>query len=131
MSPIAFYAYLSNTVLLTEGSTVVFDQTSFNIANGYNNGNGSFTAPQSGYFFFTLFFQTYGNTDSDLAIFINDNILCSADGARNYDSAGCTAVAQLNQGDVAKVKVGGGNAHIFRGDMLRSTGFTGFLYHAL
>ena len=131
MSPVAFYAYLSNTVSQVEGSTLVFDQSSFNIANAYNNGNGLFTAPKSGYYFFTLFFQTFGTVDSDLAIFINDQILCAADGARDYDSAGCTAVAQLSQGDVAKVKVGHGSAHIFVGDMSRSTGFTGFLYHAL
>ncbi len=131
MNPVAFSAYLSNTLYVAEGATLQFTDIDINIGNAYNNETSVFTAPQKGYYVFTLFFQIFGDADSDAAIFTNDKLLCTGDGAMRYDSAGCTAVTQLDQGDIVQVKVGSGDAHFFSGDMTRTTGFTGFLYHAL
>ncbi len=75
-----------------------------------------------------VMFQIYQDADFDAAIFGNEKLLCTGDGAISYDSA---AVAQLDQDDIVQVKVGSGDAHFFSGDMTRTTGFTGFLYHTL
>ena len=55
----------------------------------------SVSAVWSGYYVFTLFFQTRGDTDSDLVITVNDEVLCAGDGANDYKSGSCSAVVQF------------------------------------
>ena len=130
----AFYAYRSGvgeayTVL--QDSIVIFDIAETNLGNGYSTSSGSFTALASGYYSFSLFFQTWGDADSDLIITLNDSILCAADAAGGFKYAYCSAIVELEAGDVVNVKATSSDVILYLGDSGRSIGFTGFLYLAL
>ena len=130
----AFYAYrsgISEAYTVLQDSIAIFDIAETNLGNGYSTSSGSFTALASGYYVFTLFFQTRGDTDSDLAITVNDEVLCAGDGANDYKFASCSAVVQLEVGDVVNVKAAAGDAVLHTGDAGRAAGFSGFLYLAL
>ena len=131
---VAFYAYrsgVSESYTVLQDSIVIFDIAETNLDNGYSTSSGSFTALTSGYYVFTLFFQTFGDTDSDLILTVNDEVLCAGDAVTNYDHASCSAVVELEAGDVVNVKAADGDAVLFTGDAGRSVGFSGFLYPAL
>ena len=73
---IAFYVHLpEEEYSATEGSIIQYDQVVTNLGNGYNTTSGSFTALQHGYYVFNIFFQTVTDSDSDLGLFVNDNLL--------------------------------------------------------
>ena len=130
----AFYAYrsgIAEAYTVLQDSISIFDIAETNLGNGYSTSSGSFTALASGYYVFTLFFQTRGDTDSDLVITVNDEVLCAGDGANDYKSGSCSAVVQLEVGDVVNVKAAAGDAVLHTGDAGRALGFSGFLYLAL
>ena len=126
---IAFYVHLpQGEYPATDGSIIQYDQVVTNLGNGYNTASGSFTALQHGYYFFTMFFQTHQEADSDLAIMVNDVPACRGDAAREYDQGTCSVIVELQVGDVVNVKAVGDVVLIATGNV---NGFTGFLYQAL
>ena len=114
-----------------QDSIVIFDIAETNLGNGYSTSSGSFTALASGYYSFSLFFQTWGDADSDLIIMLNDSILYAADAAGGFKYAYCSAMVELEVGNVVNVKATSSDAILYLGDSGRSIGFTGFLYLAL
>ena len=129
---IAFYVHLPNADYpATEGSIIQYDVVVTNLGNGYNTASGSFTALQHGYYVFTIFFQTRSGDNSDLAIMVNDNMVCSGDApSDHYNQGTCSAIVELQVGDVVNVKVVYGDAVLHRGDGIIN-GFSGFIYKAL
>ena len=130
----AFYAYRSGiqeSYTVLQDSIVIFDVAETNLGNSYSTSSGSFTAFTSGYYVFSLFFQTFDDTDSDLVITVNDSVLCAGDAAGGFIQASCTAVVELEAGDVVNVKASDGDVNLFTGDSGKSLGFSGFLYLAL
>ena len=131
---VAFYAYrsgIAESYTVLQDSICIFDIAETNLGNGYSTSSGSFTALASGYYVFTLFFQTRGDTDSDLVLTVNDEVLCAGDAVSVYDQASCSAVVQLEAGDVVNVKGAVGDAVLHTGDAGRAVGFSGVLYLAL
>ena len=131
---VAFYAYrsgIAESYTVLQDSICIFDIAETNLGNGYSTSSGSFTALASGYYVFTLFFQTRGDTDSDLVLTVNDEVLCAGDAVSVYDQASCSAVVQLEAGDVVNVKAAAGDAVLHTGDAGRAVGFSGVLYLAL
>ena len=125
----AFYAYRSGigeSYTVLQDSIVIFDVAETNLGDSYSTSSGSFTVVTSGYYVFSLFLQTFGDTDSDLVITVNDSVLCAGDAVREYDQASCTAVVELEVGDVVNVKASDGDVNLFTGDSGRSLGFSGF-----
>ena len=128
---IAFYVHLpEEEYTVTEGSILLYDQVVTNLGNGYNTASGSFTALQQGYYVFTIFSQGVTGHDSDLGILVNDNLVCTGDAVSDsYNQGTCSAIVELQVGDVVNVKSLHGSA------VLRDTGsvngFVGFLYQAL
>ena len=58
-------------------------------------------------------------------------MLCAGDGANDHKSGSCSAVVQLEVGDVVNVEAAAGDAVLHTGDAGRALGFSGFLYLAL
>ena len=85
----------------------------------------------SGYYIFSMFYQTLDETVSDLAITVNDGTLCSADAPADYQHSSCTAAVQLDEGGVVNVKALHGDTVLFLSDGGRAIGFSGSLYLAL
>ena len=105
-----------------------------NLGNGYNTASGSFTALQHGYYIFTIFFQTNPTLGeaTDLAIMVNDNMVCRGDGdPADYNQGVCTAIVQLQVGDVVNVKAVYGDALLNGAKDGQVSGFSGFIYHQL
>ena len=128
---IAFYVHLpEEEYSATEGTIIQYDQVVTNLGNGYNTASGSFTALQHGYYVFNMFFQTVTDSDSDLGILVNDNLVCIGDAVSdNWNQGTCSAIVELQVGDVGNVKVIYGNAILSH--LGQVNGFTGFLYQAL
>ena len=113
---------------MLEDSILIFDTVEVNLGNSYSTASGSFTTLVSGYYVFTLFYQSTNTIDSDLAILVNDQILCSGSGASNYQQGTCTAAVELQVGDVVNVKSLAGDSILYGGDAGKVNGFTGYLY---
>ena len=113
----AFYARLAYEEEFTvlENSILIFDDIEVNLGNGYSTASGSFTTFTAGYYVFTLFFQTNLSVDSDLAIMVNDEAVCSGSGATSWQQGTCTAAVELNVGDVVNVKALTHDAVLFGG----------------
>lgn len=131
---VAFYAHRSDgTYVVSQGNILIFDRVVSNLGNGYNKAHGSFTAFTSGFYVFTLFYQTYGSTRSNFAVMVNDVAVCAGDTDYSGDQGGCTAVVQLGPGDVVNVKslANRGSSSATLGQYGNCHGFTGYLYKAL
>ena len=102
-----------------------------NLGDAYSTASGSFVAPVNGYYVFNLFMQTWDDADSDLALTVNDSIVCTVDAAADFQHSSCSAAVQLTAGDTVNVKAAHGDAILFVGDVGRTVGLTGFLYLAL
>ncbi len=125
---VAFYAHRSDgSHSITAGSIMIFDQVVTNLGNGYSTASGSFTAFVSGYYSFTLFHQNSGDTDSNLAIMVNDISVCFSPAAY-FDQGSCTVNVELQPGDVVNVKATSSSTISSNG---KGTGFSGSLYLAL
>ena len=102
-----------------------------NLGNAYSTSSGSFTAPINGYYFFHIFATTFGDSETDLALLVNNEVLCGLDASNNYQQGTCSAVVQLNVGDVVNVKAVAGTAELYTGEVGKAIGFSSFLYLAL
>ena len=143
---VAFSVHVGNEnkLVLNVGSLLVYKTVLINIGNGYNKNSGAFTSPVRGIYFFMLSFMTYGtegatgrNQGTTLGIYVNDEALCTAyESGSTIPGAGrasCSAMKELNVGDVVNVKA------LYRGAALHpeNQGFknqnalVGFLYKAL
>ena len=72
-----------------------------------------------------MFFQTVTDSDSDLGILVNDNLVCIGDAVSdNWNQGICSAIVELQVGDVVNVKVIYGNAILSH--LGKVNGFTGF-----
>ena len=129
---IAFYVHMPDgNYPATDGSIIQYYQVVTNLGDGYNTASGSFTALQHGYYVFTIFFETDNEADSDPAIMVNDVPVCTGDAARVYDQGTCSAIVELNVGDVVNVKAIHGDVLLFGGESAKVNGFAGYIYRAL
>ena len=111
-------------------SDVVFRTITTNQGNGYNNTTGRFTAPLKGVYVFDIFYTIPASADLYFAIQVNGNTVCAAYAVENWDVGVCSAVVQLELGDVVNVKMTcceGGS--LWQPEY--NSGFSGFLYLAL
>ncbi len=96
----------NNKTQFPGGSTLVFDTIVTNHGAAYDNINGTFKVTVPGTYQFSLFFHTDGICDSKLAIVKDSHseVICFTDGDR-WDMASCSAIVDLDLGDIVKVKV--------------------------
>ena len=117
-------------VNVTDGAPVIFERTLLNLGNGYNLSAGVFTAPVPGMYLFSLQFMAGAhNETTELAAYVDgQQVMCVAFAVgyyrQNSDQGSCTAVVQLEQGQVVSVKVYDGAPTIWGS---RLTSFTGAL----
>ncbi|XP_068164499.1 cerebellin-3-like [Antennarius striatus] len=109
--------------------TLVFNTTITNVGGGYDKTSGEFTAPSSGYFYFTFFYHAEKEQMSGLTLIKNDSIVVKAydenkPGPNICDNAGNAAFLQLNAGDRVYVRLPA-NCRIYASD--RTTSFSGFM----
>ncbi len=123
-----------NKLTLNVGSILVFKTVLINLGDGYNKNSGAFTSPQRGIYFFMLSFMTHGHEGTTLGIYINDEILCTAYEAYASGTASCSALKELNVGDVVNVKAAyrGVSLHPEQDASFKNqNALVGFLYKAL
>jgi len=123
----------TNTISLTDGSLIEFDNDSSGIAfdNGNNfdtsGGNHRFTVPVSGTYFFNLTVKcsTVGNFSGALKVNgSNSNIVDAPVGfSSSNDSCVTTLVMQLNTNDYVQAFTRNGNYQLYKGH----TFWSGFL----
>ncbi|XP_068164256.1 complement C1q-like protein 4 [Antennarius striatus] len=109
--------------------TLVFNTTITDIGGGYDKTSGEFTAPSSGYYYFTFFYHAGKEQMSGLTLMKNSNIIVNAydqnqPGPNFCDNAGNAAFLQLNAGDRVYVRLPA-NCRIYASD--RTTSFSGFM----
>ncbi|XP_065928399.1 uncharacterized protein [Magallana gigas] len=105
---VAFSAYMYvHTTEISKGSTIHFDTIVTNIGNHYNKHSGIFTAPQHGVYVFTWNLYCDGYIYSQLVV--NSNVVgamfSSAEGASNIRTPTGIVVVEVNQGDIAYVRI--------------------------
>jgi len=113
----------------------VFDRVETNLGNAYNGSTGSFTAPASGTYVFSLTVTLWGTSSRSRTgqFFITQNrvekvtvLPDTHDSSDKFDMASGTAVLVLTKGDDVHVSVSGPNYNIYGGGY---TYFSGFLLH--
>ncbi len=124
---VAFFAQNAEVV---SDIDVIFRDVITNHGNGYDSNTGSFKAPLGGIYVFNVFYTTYLDDDNDLVMQVNRKAVCIGYANENYDMGVCSAVVQLDQGDVVNVKKVCCTGSRLESSRLRS-GFSGFLYSAL
>ncbi len=117
------------------GSVVEYNKVLVNLGDGFDINTGSFTAPVHGIYFFTINFMTNVPKQSNLAIYAKDERLCVTYAVQPYGAATCSAMTELNIGDVVNVRgiqtnVG---AYLYQSDWVYKNhhSFVGFLYKSL
>ena len=117
---------------MNQGSILVFDVVLINIGDGYNKNSGAFTASVHGIYFFMLSFMTYGNEVTALGIYVNDVVLCTGYEQNLSGSASCSAMTELQVGDIINVRATRNSAlHYVRPAYKNQNALVGFLYKAL
>ena len=82
-----------------------FDNVLANLGGGYNVNTGSFTAPVQGLYFFMVYCMRNSNGgQSILAIYANNNRICTAKAYSVFAVATCSAFIQLEVGEVVNVR---------------------------
>lgn len=96
-----------HTTEISKGSTIHFDTIVTNIGNHYNKHSGIFTAPQHGVYVFAWNLYCDGYIYSQLVV--NSNVVgamfSSAEGASNIRTPTGIVVVEVNQGDIAYVRI--------------------------
>ncbi len=134
---VAMSVYLENLNAVTKipyGSVVMFNKVRVNLGDGFNTNTGSFTCPVHGIYFFPLSFVSDEGKPSNLAVYVNDERLCVTV-AYTFGEATCSAMTELNVGDVVNVKALDKNAdvqlyqsnHVYK----NHHSLVGFLYKSL
>jgi hypothetical protein len=126
----AFTAY-GGSGLTTTGSTqtALFTTVPVNVGSCYNSGNGRFTAPVAGRYFFSYSISQSGTASGPVMLLLKNNSSV-AQGAiaysTAYNSAAAAAVVDLAVNDFASVGIIGFNSSFSSIDYGYS-GFSGFL----
>ena len=136
---VAFFAYLSNTQLISPHQVLIFDHAPLNAGNGYHPNSGIFIVPKTGVYVFIWTIRMFKQSIIDLIV--NGSIYVSIYN-RSYDDpsgavgadesvTGC-AIVSVNQGDDVYLRthsVHGDNArNMFSNEFGRST-FGGWILH--
>ncbi len=106
-----FQAYKSGSNWSVNGNAdLVWDNTVYNIGNCYNTGNGRFTAPCDGFYYFTVYSITYGQyTNAAWYVRINNNRVNGGDThfsthGTNWEHVGWSGVYKLTAGQYVSVQ---------------------------
>ena len=102
--PVAFFATLSKDLQHAgQNQPVVFDRVVTNVGNAYNSHVGSFTAPVSGFYVFSVSLLNYPGHTTGYQFHKNNDLISSiflhAPDASHYESTSQTVVIQLTKGD--------------------------------
>ncbi len=114
--------------MISSNNNVIFRGVITNHGNAYNNETGFFIAPLGGIYVFHLYYLMDGNTNLYILIQVNNQVVCSGHAFENYDQGVCSAVVQLDQGDVVSVRRGSDAGNVLF--PAHGSGFSGFLLSA-
>ena len=132
---VAFSVHIqvSDTISMTKGNIVIFNEIVTNLGDGYNKDSGSFTAPVSGVYSFSLYFMTSNTAWSYLGIYVNGESQCNVAGHSAYGVSGCSVIKEIKTGDVVNVRVAhGATLYTNTNENYRNqNGFVGMLYKPL
>ncbi len=120
---VAFYAQAAEM----RSNLAFFHDVTLNYGNHYNKESASFTAPLGGIYFFHTFYAPLGGGNLDLGVQVNGQRKCIGNAPRDFDQGSCSAMVQLEVGDVVNVMRIHGPGHVHSA----ACGFSGFLYLAL
>ena len=121
------------TTSMTKGNIVIFNEIVTNLGDGYNKDSGSFTAPVSGVYSFSLYFMTSNTAWSYLGIYVNGESQCNVAGHSAYGVSGCSVIKEIKTGDVVNVRVAN-SATLYTNtneNYRNQNGFVGMLYKSL
>lgn len=103
---VAFFAYLSNTQLISPHQVLIFDHAPLNAGNGYHPNSGIFIAPKTGVYVFVWTVRIYKQS---IVLVVNGSIYVSIyNRSYEYSTSGGVgadesvtgyAVVNVNQGD--------------------------------
>lgn len=100
---VAFSAQLTHTITnLGSGQAIIFDQKITDFGNNYDNSDGIFTVPVSGYYVFTWTFGVVGDNDLATALVVHGRKISNSvnNGAENDGGqVSNTVVVQANKND--------------------------------
>ncbi|TKS93177.1 Complement C1q tumor necrosis factor-related protein 6 [Collichthys lucidus] len=109
-------------------TTLIYERVITNLGNAYNHSTGVFTAPVSGFYYFTIFHHSGGHRGTELFLHRNsERIVMTQDHPAVHETAhngGNAVFQQLQQGDRVYVRMGA-NSHVYGSNY--HTTFSGFL----
>ncbi|XP_062620284.1 complement C1q-like protein 4 [Saccostrea cucullata] len=105
----AFYAYMNNNLQYPHpDTTFVFDNIRTNVGSGYSNTSGVFTAPHAGTYVFTWTITVDSNSYVFSELTVNSvalgNVITDSQQNSEYHMTTGVVVAQLNNGDIVRVR---------------------------
>ena len=124
---VSFYAYATQSPILGDQQTIIFDHVVTNLASGYDGQDGQFRAPRAGLYFFSTSLMAYPGKHIHAQVVRNGQPVAYVYAAKNEDDIG-TAVMNLvlQTGDKVWVKHGTDTSGVAQLEPNYST-FSGFL----
>ncbi|XP_033728536.1 uncharacterized protein LOC117317737 [Pecten maximus] len=108
--PVAFHAYLSSTITLQKGSTVIFNREMLDQGGGYSPYDGIYEVPVSGTYVITWTMFCYGRSAFQNQLVVNGNTRGStwtdSDEINDNHQATGTVIIYLQQGDRLFLRMG-------------------------
>jgi len=104
----AAFSVAYNPTSLSGNQTIIWNLVYHNVGGAYDSSNGLFTAPVSGYYHFTAWGMTSGNTSGVIELQFRKNGLRVqqrpySQGVNNYGHVSGTIIEYLSMGDTMKV----------------------------
>jgi len=126
----AAFSVAYNPTALSGNQTIIWNLVYHNVGGAYDSSNGLFTAPVSGYYHFTVWGMTSGNTSGVIELQFQKNGSTVqqrpySQGVNNYGHVSGTIIEYLSVGDTMKVFLTTGTT-LYAASAQSYNGFSGF-----
>jgi hypothetical protein len=126
----AAFAVSLNPTSLSGGETIIWNLVYHNVGGGYDSSDGLFTAPVSGYYSFTVWGMTSGNTSGVIELQFQKNGSTVqqrpySQGVNNYGHVSGTIIEYLSVGNTMSIYLTGGTT-MYAASSQSYNGYSGF-----
>jgi hypothetical protein len=126
----AAFSVAYNPTSLSGEQIIIWNLIYHNVGGGYDSSDGLFTAPVSGYYSFTVWGMTSGNTSGVIELRFQKNRSTVqqrpySQGVNNYGHVSGTIIEYLSVGDTMNVKLTSGTT-MYASSSQSYNGFSGF-----